>query len=163
MERFRAALDELASIKNVGASEKYGALFHCRVAEENFGTAAWRGGESVRIFVLREGTRHGALASLLVEKRLSFMNSSVTYNEDWLSPRLPRIDVMSFVAYFAAPERVKLMNPGNVVRAIRRYAIACNDETRDSSAAKITAAKGLKTSFFDALNDESTKHIMGNT
>lgn len=70
VERFRATLDELASIKHVGAAEKGEALFHRRVAEENLGTAAWRGGESVRFCVLREGTRHSALASLLVEKRL---------------------------------------------------------------------------------------------
>ena len=117
----------------------------------------------MRFFVLCESTRYSALASLLVEKLLSFMNSSVTYVAGGWSPRLPRIDVMSSVAYLTAPERVKPMNPNDVVQAIRYYAIAYNDEARDSSAAKINTAKGLKTSFFDALNDENGKHIMDNT
>ena len=64
VERFRTTLDELASIKHVGAAEKDEALFHRRVAEKKLGRAARKSRESVRFCALREGTRHSALSSL---------------------------------------------------------------------------------------------------
>lgn len=52
------------------------------------------------------------------------------------------------------------MNSIDAVRAVRRYEIAHKKEASGGGLGKIISATDLKTSFFNALNDEQAKHIL---